>query len=45
MAGVLESLRREKPDLDLVLTQVDDRFDTGMRRSHRRRRRARAPHP
>ncbi len=29
--GVLESLRREKPDLDLVLTQVDDRFDTGMR--------------
>ncbi len=29
--GVLESVRREKPDLDLVLTQVDDRFDTGMR--------------
>src|ERR1035438_5754397 len=29
--GVLESLRREKPDLDLVLTHVDDRFDTGMR--------------
>ena len=28
---MLESLRREKPDLDLVLTQVDDRFDTGMR--------------
>jgi len=29
--GVLETLRREKPDLDLVLTHVDDRFDTGMR--------------
>ena len=29
--AVLQSLRREKPDLDLVLTQVDDRFDTGMR--------------
>ena len=29
--GVLEGLRREKPDLDLVLTHVDDRFDTGMR--------------
>jgi hypothetical protein len=29
--GVLETFRREKPDLDLVLTQVDDRFDTGMR--------------
>ena len=28
---VLETLRLEKPDLDLVLTQVDDRFDTGMR--------------
>jgi len=29
--GVLETMRREKPDLDLVLTHVDDRFDTGMR--------------
>ena len=29
--GVLEGLRLEKPDLDLVLTHVDDRFDTGMR--------------
>jgi hypothetical protein len=29
--GVLESLRIEKPNLDLVLTQVDDRFDPGMR--------------
>ena len=28
---MLETLRREKPDLDLVLTHVDDRFDTGMR--------------
>ena len=27
----LESVRRRKPDLDLVLTHVDDRFDTGMR--------------
>jgi hypothetical protein len=27
----IESLRRSKPDLDLVLTHVDDRFDTGMR--------------
>jgi hypothetical protein len=27
----LESVRREKPQLDLVLTHVDDRFDTGMR--------------
>lgn len=27
----LESLREEKPDLDLVLTHVDDRFDSGMR--------------
>jgi hypothetical protein len=25
--------RRDKPDLDLVLTHVDDRFDTGMRDS------------
>jgi hypothetical protein len=29
--GVLETLRREKPDLDLVMTHVDDRFDVGMR--------------
>ena len=29
--GELESVRREKPHLDLVLTHVDDRFDTGMR--------------
>jgi hypothetical protein len=28
---VLEDARREKPELDLVLTHVDDRFDTGMR--------------
>jgi hypothetical protein len=27
----LESLRKQKPHLDLVLTHVDDRFDTGMR--------------
>ena len=27
----LEDLRREKPHLDLVLTHVDDRLDTGMR--------------
>ncbi len=27
----LETLRRRKPDLDLVLTHVDDRFDTRMR--------------
>ncbi|MBZ5727937.1 MAG: hypothetical protein LAP87_23450 [Acidobacteriia bacterium] len=27
----LEAARREKPHLDLVLTHVDDRFDTGMR--------------
>lgn len=26
-----EGLRREKPDLDIVLTHVDDRFDTRMR--------------
>ena len=31
MAGRDGSLRREKPHLDLVLTHVDDRFDTGMR--------------
>jgi hypothetical protein len=29
--GEVEALRREKPDLDLVLTHVDDRFDAGMR--------------
>jgi hypothetical protein len=28
---VLESIRRSKPDLDLVLTHVDDRFDKNMR--------------
>jgi hypothetical protein len=28
---VLESARHDKPDLDLVLTQVDDRFDKNMR--------------
>jgi hypothetical protein len=27
----LEAIRRDKPDLDLVLTHVDDRFDTRMR--------------
>lgn len=27
----LESIRAQKPDLDLVLTHVDDRFDTGMK--------------
>ena len=29
--GEIEAMRAEKPDLDLVLTHVDDRFDTGMR--------------
>ncbi len=29
--GEMESIRAQKPDLDLVLTHVDDRFDTGMR--------------
>jgi len=29
--GVLEGMRKEKPDLDLVLTHVDDRFDRNMR--------------
>jgi hypothetical protein len=29
--GELEGMRGQKPDLDLVLTHVDDRFDTGMR--------------
>jgi hypothetical protein len=27
----LEGLRREKPNLDIVLTHIDDRFDAGMR--------------
>ncbi len=27
----LEEIRRRKPDLDIVLTHVDDRFDAGMR--------------
>ncbi len=29
--GELEKVRRTRPGLDLVLTHVDDRFDTGMR--------------
>ena len=29
--GEVEALRRDKPNLDLVLTHVDDRFDAGMR--------------
>ncbi|MGA2120310.1 MAG: hypothetical protein ABSH56_37000 [Bryobacteraceae bacterium] len=29
--GEVEALRAGKPDLDLVLTHVDDRFDAGMR--------------
>ncbi|HVX66643.1 MAG TPA: hypothetical protein VHA11_08580 [Bryobacteraceae bacterium] len=29
--GEMENVRRTKPDLDMVLTHVDDRFDTGMR--------------
>ena len=29
--GEIEQVRRTKPHLDLVLTHVDDRFDTGMR--------------
>jgi len=29
--GELETVRRQKPQLDLVLTHVDDRFDSGMR--------------
>ncbi|MGH9593842.1 MAG: hypothetical protein ACRD5L_12180, partial [Bryobacteraceae bacterium] len=29
--GVMEDVRATKPDLDLVLTHVDDRFDTRMR--------------
>jgi hypothetical protein len=29
--GEMEQVRRIKPHLDLVLTHVDDRFDTGMR--------------
>lgn len=31
--GVVESFRRFRPDLDIVLTHVDDRFDTGMKDS------------
>jgi len=29
--GEIEAMRRKKPDLDLVLTHVDDRFDNRMR--------------
>ena len=29
--GVIESIRRQKPQLDLALTHVDDRFDTTIR--------------
>src|SRR5581483_11846542 len=29
--GQVEEIRKRKPYLDLVLTHVDDRFDTGMR--------------
>jgi hypothetical protein len=29
--GIVESIRTRKPDLDLVLTHVDDRFDNRMR--------------
>jgi hypothetical protein len=29
--GEMEKIRQDKPHLDLVLTHVDDRFDTGMR--------------
>lgn len=31
--GVIESFRQFRPDLDVVLTHVDDRFDTGMKDS------------
>jgi hypothetical protein len=31
--GTVESFRQFKPDLDIVLTHVDDRFDTGMKDS------------
>jgi hypothetical protein len=31
--GAVESFRRFRPDLDIVLTHVDDRFDSGMRDS------------
>ncbi len=27
----LDAVRRDKPDLDMVVTQIDDRLDTGMR--------------
>jgi hypothetical protein len=29
--GVVDTLRRQKPHLDLVVTQIDDRFDTRVR--------------
>ena len=29
--GEIEKVRATRPDLDLVLTHVDDRFDTGMK--------------
>ena len=31
--GAVEGFRKFRPDLDIVLTHVDDRFDTGMRDS------------
>jgi hypothetical protein len=31
--GAVESFRQIRPDLDIVLTHVDDRFDTGMKDS------------
>lgn len=31
--GAVESFRQFRPDLDIVLTHVDDRFDTGMKDS------------
>jgi hypothetical protein len=31
--GELDAIRRQRPDIDLVLTHVDDRFDTRMRDS------------
>jgi hypothetical protein len=31
--GTVESFRQFRPDLDIVLTHVDDRFDTGMKDS------------
>lgn len=32
----MEIARKSKPDLDVVLTYVDDRFDSSIRNSHRR---------